>query len=287
MIEIKIIFCTMKHPLPFSKKSAAVVFAVVAIVFAAVFSKSATDQPPATSSSNASGAVSNADQTEPSVDLAAGQLNAIKIEPVDIYRFPVEKEAVGSIAYHEAEAAHNAQPGTALNSDSTTNLSTKWLVANVSESDSPLIRVGQTIAAKVSAYCGRVFTGKVSQLGGTVWDSGGNPAVDPNTHRITVRCEISDPKNELYPGMLATVVIRVREPVKSVAIPMNGVVRNGDGTMAAWVTNDRHHFVQRIIQVGLQKDGRYQVLKGLQRGELAVIDGAVFISNILYAPPTD
>jgi cobalt-zinc-cadmium efflux system membrane fusion protein len=68
---------------------------------------------------------------------------------------------------------------------------------------------------------------------------------------------------------------------------MNGAVRNGDGTMAAWVTTDRHRFSQRIIKVGLQRDGRYQVLEGLQRGELAVTDGAVFLSNILYAPPTD
>ena len=57
--------------------------------------------------------------------------------------------------------------------------------------------------------------------------------------------------------------------------------------MAAWVTTDRHRFSQRIIKVGLQRDGQYQVLEGLQRGELAVTDGAVFLSNILYAPPTD
>jgi hypothetical protein len=46
--------------------------------------------------------------------------------------------------------------------------------------------------------------------------------------------------------------------------------------MAAWVTTDRHRFLQRIVKIGLQKDGRYQVLEGLQRGELAVTDGAVF-----------
>ncbi len=46
-------------------------------------------------------------------------------------------------------------------------------------------------------------------------------------------------------------------------------------------------FSQRIVKVGLQADGQYQVLDGLQRGELAVTDGAVFLSNILYAPPTD
>jgi len=87
--------------------------------------------------------------------------------------------------------------------------------------------------------------------------------------------------------MLVNFVIQVQDPVESVAIPMNGVVRNGDGTMAAWVTTDRRRFSQRIIKIGLQRDGRYQVLEGLRRGEQAVTDGAVFISNILYAPPSD
>jgi cobalt-zinc-cadmium efflux system membrane fusion protein len=87
--------------------------------------------------------------------------------------------------------------------------------------------------------------------------------------------------------MLATIVIQIQQPVESVAIPMNGVVRNSDGTMAVWVTADRKHFSQRIIEVGLQRDGKYQVLKALRRGELAVTDGAVFLSNMLNAPPED
>jgi cobalt-zinc-cadmium efflux system membrane fusion protein len=87
--------------------------------------------------------------------------------------------------------------------------------------------------------------------------------------------------------MLATFTIQIQDSVESVAIPMTGVVRNGDGTMAAWVTTDGHRFIQRIIKIGLQQDGQDQVLAGLQRGELAVTDGAIFISNILYAPPTD
>jgi cobalt-zinc-cadmium efflux system membrane fusion protein len=87
--------------------------------------------------------------------------------------------------------------------------------------------------------------------------------------------------------MLASFVIRVQAPVESVAIPMTGVVRNGDGTMAAWVTADRRRFTQRIITTGRQRDGQYQVLDGLQQGELAVTNGAIFLSNMLQAPPTD
>jgi cobalt-zinc-cadmium efflux system membrane fusion protein len=152
------------------------------------------------------------------------------------------------------------------------------MVANVIESDSPLFRQGQPIHASVLAYPGRVFDGKISRLG---------RSLDPNTHRVVVRCEIADPNDELIPGMLASFAIRVREPVNSVSIPVNGVVRNSDGTYAAWTTLDRRRFTQRIVRLGEEQDGQYPVLTGLQRGELAVTDGAVFLSNILYAPPSD
>ncbi len=197
-----------------------------------------------------------------------------KSDPALVVASPV----TGRVTARNAQPGLLVQPGNAPAPYSVADLSMKWMVANVIESDSPLFRVGQPVQAGVLAWPGRVFDGKISTLGATV---------DPNTHRLMVRCEIADPKDELRPGMVASFTIRVQDPVESVAIPMNGVVRNGDGTLAAWVTTDRRQFSQRIVKVGLQRDGRYQVLEGLQRGELAVTDGAVFLSNILYAPPTD
>jgi len=75
--------------------------------------------------------------------------------------------------------------------------------------------------------------------------------------------------------------------VEATAIPANGVVREADGAMTAWVTTDRHRFEQKIIQIGLRNDDRVQVLDGLRRGELVVTDNAVFLSNMLSAPPSD
>jgi cobalt-zinc-cadmium efflux system membrane fusion protein len=130
----------------------------------------------------------------------------------------------------------------------------------------------------VTAYSDRVFQGKISKIYATV---------DPDTHRATIRSEITDPRNELRSGMLANFVIRVHDPVEGTAIPANGVVREADGTMTAWVTSDRRHFVQRVVKAGLRIDGRVQILAGLQPGELAVSGGAVFLSNMLQAPPAD
>jgi cobalt-zinc-cadmium efflux system membrane fusion protein len=197
-----------------------------------------------------------------------------QIDPVLVVRSPIR----GRVTARNAQPGLLVQPGTPPAPYAVADLSTKWMVANVSESDSPLFHTGQPVRTRVMAYPGRIFEGKISRIGA---------AVDPNTHRVMLRCDISDPRDELRPGMLASFLIRVQDPVESLAIPMNGVVRNGDGTMAAWVTTDRRRFVQRILKLGLQDRGRYQVMEGLHPGELAVTDGAIFLSNMLQAPPMD
>jgi cobalt-zinc-cadmium efflux system membrane fusion protein len=153
-----------------------------------------------------------------------------------------------------------------------------WVVANVAETESPQVRAGETIQAKVPAYPDRWYAGRVSRVYSTV---------DPNTHRLTVRARVEDPKRELRPGMLATVVIRTRDPVESLAVPTTAVVREGDGSMITWITTDQRHFTERSLTLGLEREGRYQVLSGLKANELAVTEGGVFLSNLLEAPPSD
>jgi cobalt-zinc-cadmium efflux system membrane fusion protein len=170
------------------------------------------------------------------------------------------------------------QPGTAPAPYTVADISVKWMLASVPESESPLFHVGQPVQARVLAYPDRVFEGKISKT---------YAAVDPATHRVTIRSDIRDEKDELRPGMLASFVIRVQEPLVATAIPANGVVRESDGTMTAWVTTDRRRFVQRVVKTGLRKEGQVQILEGLRPGELAVTEGAVFLSNLFNALPTD
>jgi cobalt-zinc-cadmium efflux system membrane fusion protein len=197
-----------------------------------------------------------------------------RIDPALVVRSPI----AGKITYKVAQPGFLVQPGNVPAPYSVADVAIKWMLANVSETDVPLFHLGQPVQVKVMAYPDHAFQGKVSKIYETV---------DPNTHRVTIRSEIADPRDELRPGMLANFVIRVHNPVEATAIPANGVVREADGTMTAWVTADRRRFEQRIVKIGLQKDDRVQVLDGLRPGELVVTDGAVFLSNMLSAPPSD
>jgi membrane fusion protein, heavy metal efflux system len=155
---------------------------------------------------------------------------------------------------------------------------TQWVEANAFETDIPLIHAGQPVRVSVTAYPDATFHGSVYRVYATV---------DPNLHRQTVRCKVDDPTRELRPGMLATVTIDVRAPMASLAIPADGVVREGDGTLTVWVTTDRRHFTQRVVKAGLRENGRVQILEGLQPNDLVVTRGAIYLDNMINAVPSD
>jgi len=197
-----------------------------------------------------------------------------KIDPALIVRSPIS----GKVTARNAQPGFFAQAGSGTAPYSVADVSKKWMLASIVEADIARVRLGQPVEAQVPAYPDRVFKGMVSKIYATS---------DPSTHRVTIRSEITDPHDELLPGMLANFVIRLQTPAAATAIPANGVVREGDGTLTAWVTTDRRRFTQRIVKTGLRRDGQVQILAGLQRGELVVSDGAVFLSNMLEAPPTE
>jgi membrane fusion protein, heavy metal efflux system len=184
----------------------------------------------------------------------------------------VPSPIAGRIVARNAAPGSLTQPGNAPAPYSVADLSTMWMLANVIETDAPAYKLGQDVEVTVPAYPDKVFRGHVTALGAMI---------DPTTHRQLVRSEIDDPEHRLRSGMLASFVIRVGDSVRSLAVPAEGVVREGDGTMTVWVTKDRRHFTKRTVKIGLQQDGLTQILEGLSPEDTVVTDGAVFLSNKL------
>ena len=190
------------------------------------------------------------------------------IDPVLVVRSPI----TGRVTARNAAPGVLAQPGTAPAPYTVCDVSTVWMLANVAESDFPLLRLGEAVVVSVKAYPGRTFRGSIVNIGA---------AVDPVTHRVSVRSEIADPTHELRPGMLAVFVIQTGRAMRSPAVPRSGVVREGDGTMTVWVTTDRRRLVKRTVTTGLEQGGFAQILDGLRAGELVATDRALFLNNAL------
>jgi cobalt-zinc-cadmium efflux system membrane fusion protein len=188
-------------------------------------------------------------------------------DPTLVVRSPI----AGRVTVRNAAPGLLVQPGNAPAPYSVADVSKMWMIANVAESDVSAFHLGQEVKVSLIAYPGKVFQGRISTIGSMV---------DSNTHRMLVRSDIDDPNHELRAGMFATFSIRTGDPVRSIAVPLAGVVREGDGTMTVWVTSDRRRFSPRTVRTGMQHDGFRQILDGVRVGELVTTDGAVFLSNM-------
>jgi cobalt-zinc-cadmium efflux system membrane fusion protein len=197
-----------------------------------------------------------------------------EVDPALFVRSPI----TGRITARNAAPGLFVQPGNPPAPFAVADATTMWMLADVPEADSAEIKVGQPVVAAVAALPGREFTGRVMAIGA---------AVDPNSRRITVRAEIKDPRHELKSNMYATFSIRTAEPLRSLAMPLNGVVREGDGTMSVWVVgSDPHVFTRHVVKIGLQQDGYDQIVDGLTAGDTVAVSGSIFLSNILYGGAT-
>jgi cobalt-zinc-cadmium efflux system membrane fusion protein len=205
-------------------------------------------------------------KTDAEIDMIVKERRA---DPTLIVPSPI----AGRVTARVAAPGLFVQPGNAPAPFTVADISTMWMLANVAESDVPAIHVGQEVKVSVVlAYPGKVFEGRIVTV---------DAMVDPNSHRMLIRSNIDDPNHELRSGMIANFMIVTGEPMRSLAIPLDGVVREGDGTMTAWVTSDRRRFTQRTIKIGMRKEGLRQVLEGLEPGELVATEGALFLSTML------
>jgi membrane fusion protein, heavy metal efflux system len=191
----------------------------------------------------------------------------VKTRTIDPY-LVVPSPIAGRITARNAAPGDFVQPGNAPAPYSVADISRIWMNAGVTESDMPTVRKGQHVRVTVMAFPGRIFDGEISIVGATV---------DPQLHRGLVRAEIEDPKHELLPGMFASFVIVTGAPVSGVAVPAEGVVREGNGTMTVWLATDIHHFTKKPVKIGMQYAGYDQILEGVGSGAQIVTKGAVFL----------
>jgi cobalt-zinc-cadmium efflux system membrane fusion protein len=202
-------------------------------------------------------------KTEEEIDRVVRDRTA---DAVLVVRSPI----AGTVTQRTAAPGLLVQPGNAPAPFTVADTSTMWMLANAVEADAPLLRVGQPVKVRVTAYGERAFDGVITVIGSQI---------DAATRRFMVRSEVRDPDHLLRAGMFATFTIRIAASVESTAVGSTAVVREGDGSMSVWVTTDRRRFEKRTVRTGLQQNGLTQIVDGLRPAEQVVTDGAIFVSN--------
>lgn len=156
--------------------------------------------------------------------------------------------------------------------------SVKWISLSVTELDSNHFQPGMKLSVATPDIPNQVFLGTLVNV---------YAVVDPNSHRVTMRAHVTDEKDQLKPGMLVTGTVETQAPFDALAVPESAIVREGDGTLTAWVTKDGRTFSQRTLQTGIEEGRQVQIISGLHASERVVTDGGIYLDNMLQAPSGD
>jgi multidrug efflux pump subunit AcrA (membrane-fusion protein) len=123
--------------------------------------------------------------------------------------------------------------------------------------------IGDAVVARVDAYPGREFQGKISAI---------NQSVDPNSRIFILEARFQNPGAALKPGMFATA--RVRQPggVQAVFVPRNAVIRDKttDSNQAYVIQDGKARL--RVVQLGEAVDANVRVISGIAGGETVALN---------------
>ncbi len=126
-----------------------------------------------------------------------------------------------------------------------------------------LARLGGTIHARVNAYPGERFPGKVFFV---------SPAFDPASRRLLAKAWIPNDDHRLKPGMFANVDVLVAVRDGALLVPEAGVVYDRVGTYVWRV--DAEGIARKVpVEIGYRVDGRVVIDGGLSPGDRVVATG--------------
>ena len=143
------------------------------------------------------------------------------------------------------------------------------LLVGISEADYTKVRKGDVVTLTVDALPGKTFSGNIKRL---------YPTIDPATHTVNIEVQVPNQNRELRPGMYAKVDVNFGHST-NIVVPDAAVVRlQGSGQRNVFVV-ENGIAVQREVSLGRHFDGQYEILSGLDEGELVVVKGGSTLRN--------
>lgn len=142
------------------------------------------------------------------------------------------------------------------------DLSVVWIICDVYENDIPKLQLGQQAQISISAYPGRMLTGRVSDIG---------PVLDPTIRTAKVRIELRNP-GILKLGMFVTATFESKTARAYAAIPADAILHLHDRDWV-FVPAGGKQFRRVEVEAGdVLPGGKQEILSGIAPGQEVVSD---------------
>jgi Cu(I)/Ag(I) efflux system membrane fusion protein len=148
-------------------------------------------------------------------------------------------------------------------------LGTVWLEAAIPEAQSGLLALGQSVDARLAAYSGEMFKGRVIAV---------LPETSVETRTTRVRVELANPNLRLRPGMFAQLQLHAGDDSPRLWVPTEAIIRSGTRNLVI-VAADANRFEPTEVQIGAESGGKTVILSGLEEGQNVVASGQFLIDS--------
>jgi membrane fusion protein, copper/silver efflux system len=146
------------------------------------------------------------------------------------------------------------------------NVSRLWLEAELYQSETSLVEVGDKINLRISGFEHEQVEATVSFL---------SPEFRANTQVVVMRASVANPDLRFQPGMQAQVVF-THSQKKALALPVDAVIRDANGTHV-YVQRGVNTFRPNVVKTGLEDFEKVEITEGLSEGDTVVVTGAYLL----------
>ena len=199
--------------------------------------------------------------------MSEAQVAVVEREGKVAKRFTLVAPISGVIAELGVREGSTVTPGMTL--FRLVDLSTVWVNAEVPEAQASWVTPGASVEARVQAYPGRAFEGRVGAI---------LPEVSAATRTVRTRIEVPNPHAILKPGMYATISFRQGKKAQSVLVPSEAVIRTGTRDVVI-VALGEGKFRAAPVELGFESGGQSEIRKGVQAGDKVVLSGQFLIDS--------
>jgi Cu(I)/Ag(I) efflux system membrane fusion protein len=142
-----------------------------------------------------------------------------------------------------------------------------WVIADVAESDLPLVKIGTRATITVRAYVAQPIEGEVTFI---------YPELKAETRTARVRIEVPNPDGRLKVDMYADVVFQTGvDQTLVIAVPTTALIDSGNRQVVL-IAKSEGRFEPRPVKPGRRGDGYTEILEGVNKGE-EVVTSATFL----------
>ena len=148
------------------------------------------------------------------------------------------------------------------------NIDNVHAVFSLPETYRSVVNVGQKVEVCINSLDKNCYVAEVSEM---------DPLIDPSTRSFSFKVLLHNPNKILIPGMFASGDLILKTIADSIMLPEEAIVALQGEWYIYKIASEQA--ILKKVKLGLRKEGKVQILEGVESGDLVIVGGNHKVSD--------